>query len=289
MLKFNLQELKNAISDFYQITKFMTVLYDEKFNTILSSPVSMSDFCREVRRSRELTIKCHGCDLYGLEYCKKNKIGISYRCHMGLTEAVVPILSGGTPIGYLMLGQAVNGDDLKEVEKNVELIPDGYGIDKEVLLKSLSKLSLTSVEQLSATVRLLDMCASYLADKEIVRVEENERRDAVEKYILDNLASPDLSMRSISKKFSISRSTLYTLSCDYFGMGISDYIRVCRIEKAKKLLLKGGMPIYEVAAACGFSAPNHFTKTFREMVGVLPKDYANQKRQKIDVFESPLT
>lgn len=276
MLKFNLQELKNAISDFYKITKFMLVLYDEKFNSIISYPVSMSDFCHEVRRSRELTIKCHGCDLYGLEYCKKNKAGISYRCHMGLTEAVVPILSAGAPIGYLMLGQTVREGDVGEVEKNIGLIPDGCGADRETLRAALSELSVISAEQLAATERLLDMCASYLTDKEIVRVEENERRDAVEKYILENLASAELSMRSISKKFSISRSTLYSLSCDYFGMGISDYIRVCRIERAKKLLAKADTPIYEIAAACGFSAPNYFTKTFREMVGVLPKDYAKQ-------------
>ena len=62
-------------------------------------------------------------------------------------------------------------------------------------------------------------------------------------------------------------------------MGISDYIKLRRIEKAKELLTDGGMPIYEISSACGFSAPNYFTKTFKENVGMLPKDYASRKER----------
>ncbi len=277
MLKFNLQELKNAIYDFYFITRLMVVLYDEKFNTILSVPTSMSDFCHEIRRSRELTIKCHGCDLYGLEYCKKHKVGVDYRCHMSLSEAVVPIMHKGAPIGYLMLGQAVREGDVREVERKIDSIPEELGLDKEILKKSLSRLCVITDEQLNATRRLLDMCASYLSDKGIVVVEENPVRNAVDEYITKNLHSQELSMKSICKKFSISRSTLYSLSCNYFGMGISDYIRLRRIEKAKELITEGKLPIYEISAACGFSAPNYFTKTFKENVGMLPKDYAAHK------------
>ncbi|MBQ8441318.1 MAG: helix-turn-helix transcriptional regulator, partial [Clostridia bacterium] len=75
-----------------------------------------------------------------------------------------------------------------------------------------------------------------------------------------------------------SRSTLYAMSRAAFGMGISDYIRSCRIDYAKKLLLKKELPIYEISRVCGFGAPNYFTKTFKQYVGVLPKDFCKQNR-----------
>ncbi|WP_458318929.1 helix-turn-helix transcriptional regulator [Mycolicibacterium brisbanense] len=46
-----------------------------------------------------------------------------------------------------------------------------------------------------------------------------------------------------------------------------------RIDRAKTLLLTTTRPIAEIAAAVGFSTPNHFATAFRRRVGVTPRDY----------------
>jgi AraC family transcriptional regulator len=47
-----------------------------------------------------------------------------------------------------------------------------------------------------------------------------------------------------------------------------------RIERAKALIVADGLPLAEVAVACGFSSQSHFTLRFREVTGLTPKRFA---------------
>ena len=273
MLQYNIQQLKNATIDFYNITHLLIVLYDEKFNIVYSYPQKLSPFCTEVRRHAELRKKCFECDRYGLHLCKQKKELFIYQCHMGLTEAVAPIMDSGEIIGYLMLGQTLTESNRQAIFNHIEELSATEQINKSALHQELEKLVPISHEFLSSATKIMEMCSCYLCAKNIVRAQQDTLRRNVEHYVQENLSSPTLSMQELCRKFSVSRSTLYAMSKAAFHMGISDYIRFCRIEHAKKLLLKNTLPIYEISQACGFSAPNYFTKTFKQIVGVLPKDF----------------
>lgn len=276
MLQYNLQQLKNATIDFYNITHLLIVLFDEQFNIVHSYPQTLSPFCTEVRRSAELRQKCFACDRYGLRLCKQNKELFIYQCHMGLTEAIAPIMDNGEIIGYLMLGQTLTESNRQTIAERIDELKDNRQINKATLHRELGKLVPITHEFLFSATRIMEMCSCYLCAKNIVRAQQDTLRRNVECYVQENLSSPTLSMQELCRKFSVSRSTLYAMSKDSFHMGISDYIRFCRIERAKKLLLKNALPIYEISQACGFSAPNYFTKTFKQIVGVLPKDFCKQ-------------
>ena len=264
--------LKNAIMDFNRITDILIVLYDGDFNVICSYP-TMNELCREVRRSGVLTDRCLECDLRALKACKRSGERVIYKCHLGLTEAVAPIKDGEDVIGYLMLGQQLLPGDVDEVRRNILSLPKEAVSDRELLLKALDSLIPLPCEKLEAAAKIMEMCACYLCANRIVRKEENDKREAINQYITENLSSPELSMRSVAKKISVSRSTLYSMCLEFFGMGISDYIRQSRIDRAKELLLSTDLPIYEIALRSGFGAANHFTKTFKAAVGMQPKEY----------------
>lgn len=275
MLQYNMGQLKNATIDFYNITHLLIVLYDEQFNIIYSYPKMLSPFCSEIRRSKHLLDRCLECDRHGLTTCKEKRELYIYRCHMGLTEAVAPIMEGNEIIGYLMLGQTLAQGQHKSVAERIEALTE-ESTDKSALYRALEELIPITYERLSSATRIMEMCACYLCAKNIVRAQQDTLRRNVDRYVRENLSSPTLSMQEICRKFSVSRSTLYAMSKAAFGMGISDYVRFCRVEHAKKLLLKKELPIYEISRVCGFSAPNYFTKTFKQEVGVLPKDFCKQ-------------
>ncbi len=276
MLQYDLKKLKDIAVDFNKLTGIMIVLYDEQFNCLYSYPPKMTPLCGKLRKSKRITKECLDCDQNALQYCQKYKELKVYRCHFGLSEAVVPIIEGDTPIGYLMLGGVVSEIDREQIAENIRNMPNDPNLDKAELLMLLSETPSATRDTLVAAANIMEMCACYLASKDIVHTQHTALHVSIDRYIKENLDSSELSLNDICKHFSVSRSTLYTVSTQGFGMGISDYIRHCRIEHAKKLLLKNNMSIAQISAACGFSAPNRFTKTFKQMVGILPKNYIHQ-------------
>jgi AraC-like DNA-binding protein len=57
------------------------------------------------------------------------------------------------------------------------------------------------------------------------------------------------------------------------GMSPHQYVLHCRIKRAKELLAGTEMPLSEIAIVAGFSDQSHYTRCFREIIGVTPGDY----------------
>jgi AraC-like DNA-binding protein len=59
------------------------------------------------------------------------------------------------------------------------------------------------------------------------------------------------------------------------GKTLSEHIHLHIIETAKNRLLNSTMPIRQIAFDLGFDYPQHFSKVFKNIAGVSPKDYRN--------------
>jgi AraC-like DNA-binding protein len=57
------------------------------------------------------------------------------------------------------------------------------------------------------------------------------------------------------------------------GYAPMEYLRRLRIERARRLLGEGRMSVGEIAAACGFADPFHFSRVFRSIDGLSPSQY----------------
>lgn len=57
------------------------------------------------------------------------------------------------------------------------------------------------------------------------------------------------------------------------GIGFSDYVANCRLERAKYLLTHTNETIYGIARQVGYTEPRAFSKFFQKNVGVKPSDY----------------
>ena len=61
------------------------------------------------------------------------------------------------------------------------------------------------------------------------------------------------------------------------GLGISDYVKKARIDRAKLLLKTSDDSILEISEALGFTTRNYFTKCFREVTGITPIEYRHSE------------
>jgi len=57
------------------------------------------------------------------------------------------------------------------------------------------------------------------------------------------------------------------------GVSPHRYVLQCRIEWARELLAGTEMPLSEIAIVTGFSDQSHYTRWFREIIGVTPGSY----------------
>ena len=101
--------------------------------------------------------------------------------------------------------------------------------------------------------------------------------EQLEKYVENHFAEP-LSVSELCRRMYISKSKLYQISSEKFGMGISDYVRQRRIKEAKVLLDDTDRSVSDIAECVGFTDANYFTRYFKQAEGMTPKAYRMRVR-----------
>ena len=107
-------------------------------------------------------------------------------------------------------------------------------------------------------------------------IRESERIKNMLNYIhshyheeLDTAAIAQSAMVSISECLRCFHSTIHITPIQY--------VKQYRIQQAARLLTSSDLKIMDIAHQCGFREMSYFSKTFREIMGCLPKEYRKQK------------
>ncbi len=94
----------------------------------------------------------------------------------------------------------------------------------------------------------------------------------IHNYIIANLDAR-LSINDLALQFCISQTTLKTNFKGVYGEAIMTYIRICRIEKAVKLLRNSQKSIAEIAHEVGYESPSKFGAAFKDIMKTSPNEY----------------
>lgn len=91
----------------------------------------------------------------------------------------------------------------------------------------------------------------------------------LEMHYMENITLDDLcKLTGLSKYYMIRSFTKQK------GISPYSYLETIRIDKAKKLLEEGVLPI-DVALQTGFTDQSHFSNFFKKFIGLTPKQYMN--------------
>ncbi|MCK0470986.1 response regulator [Halalkalibacter sp. APA_J-10(15)] len=121
----------------------------------------------------------------------------------------------------------------------------------------------------------------YLNDiaTEVFKVKQTDERDRASKVIericqyIENNLSEDLSLVRLAEIHYFNPSYLSHFFKQEYGINLSEYIDKCRIRKAKKLLRDGNVKIREVGMEVGYNAAHSFTRFFKKVTGLTPKEF----------------
>lgn len=85
-----------------------------------------------------------------------------------------------------------------------------------------------------------------------------------------------ITLDMVSKEVGFSKTYFSKIFAEETGENFTTYLTNVRIEKAKELLTKTEMKIYEVCEHTGYPNIEHFSRTFKKLVGVSPIQYKNK-------------
>ena len=272
MSSFDLTKLNALLKDFYNLTRIRITVFDDSFRELAAYPEQIAPFCRIIRSDAQGERECRCCDARACEIAARRHSPYTYRCHAGLTESIAPLHLGNVVIGYLLFGHVFSYPSYEEGWAEIEKLCRGYRIDFKALQKACLKQPIISEDYITSASHILKAVASFLCLERMVSLKQQELPVRIDTYITDHYTEP-LDARSLCRKFGVGRTQLYEIARQNYGMGIAEHIRSLRMEKAKRLLEEGELPLAEIAAQCGYRDYNYFIAAFKRAEGVSPKRY----------------
>lgn len=87
-----------------------------------------------------------------------------------------------------------------------------------------------------------------------------------------NIDDADFNVERLGDTVDLSRVQLYRKVKALTGYSPVEFIRITRLNKARKLLSGSNLTVSEVAYQVGFTSPSYFTKCFKEQFGMSPNE-----------------
>ena len=110
--------------------------------------------------------------------------------------------------------------------------------------------------------------------------------------VVDYMAShinQALSVGEIAAGLMMSESQLKQIFKKETGFGVMTYFRNMKINHAKLLLRREEKNVTEIAQELGYDSIHHFSKQFKNMTGMSPREYVRSVKGKLDgeIFREP--
>ena len=205
----------------------------------------VNGFCQAIKNSRGN----RGCLLMQKFVRKKARENTPFlgRCYAGASEAVFPILYDEEYIGFLCVA-CENEHTMYEMRPMITPLVHSF----QLLYLQLKK---TPIEKKDLQKRIYE---------ELLR------------FVTENYTQR-LTTENIAASLHYSSSYLSHIFQQQKGMSLMRYIRLLKLQHAKKLLVFSHKSITEIASLLNFDTPNYFSAVFKKEYGVSPREYRKQK------------
>ncbi len=155
------------------------------------------------------------------------------------------------------------------------------GVDINMLLEK----NLSNIDTLIKVENQQDLCAwvGRAVDDfiELVHSRQDSHRISQIKPAIDFINAnyaQQITLANVAKSSHLSVSRLAHVFKEQAGITIVDYITNVRIEVAKNLLIATNKSCTEICFEVGFNNQSYFTRTFKDLVGMTPRQFRNKNR-----------
>ena len=217
-------------------------------------------------------------------YCGCNEHRLAVRCINGPGLLVTVFLPGPWLTGFL--GNSRYSDVLMARMQPGDM-PVYYASSREqsILLSRMSGHGPAgSIDKAMLQEQLLHLLETYFCSNysgaasekrhgQLFNKEDMELIRTAEEYILQEYCSDTFTVQLLVKQIAANYSRLNALFKSKYGMKVSEYIRLKRIEKSREMMAGGNKSISEIAYEIGYSSISNYILAFKKVYRVTPGSY----------------
>lgn len=155
-------------------------------------------------------------------------------------------------------------------------------VDIEFMLEDAFYYALDMQELKESILTIVKQCIPELGKEKI------DNREQLFNSILSYMhghMEQTITLGSICKQFGVSQTYLSKMFRIYKGDSFSNYLTDIRIEKAKQIMQQDSESfVKDIAQRCGYSDQFYFSRIFRSVTGICPKEYMERMKNVANTF-----
>lgn len=203
----------------------------------------------------------------------------------GLCTAAHTLAKAGLLDGKRATIHWENQDSFSEEFENVTLTKSVFVIDGNRMTTAGGTASIDLMLKIIASDHGEDL-ANAVADQLIyssIRTDQDTQRLSIPTrigvrhpklsrviHMMEQAIEEPVSPASLAQEVGLSTRQLERLFRRYLDRSPKRYYMELRLQKARNLLMQTDMSVINVALACGFASPSHFSKCYRAHYGTTP-------------------
>lgn len=152
--------------------------------------------------------------------------------------------------------------------KEIEAI--WQGVDHEIDNIDMAQLKLLVVQLLIYLFRSDD---ALVRKEDTNRDEKTKLVESISNYLFSNYQHP-ITIDDVAHEVGLTKSYMSHLFKEVTGNTIMSYLMAYRLSKARnRLTAEPNLSIKQVSLDCGFKSEAHFSRLFKQKIGVSPSEY----------------
>ncbi len=109
---------------------------------------------------------------------------------------------------------------------------------------------------------------------------------AAEAYMMNHLDG-SIRLEDICKNIGVGQTTLKRLFRQCLDVGVMEHYQSLRLKEACRHLRTGQVNISQVAYEFGYSSLSAFSRQFKQILGITPREYILSVNDRLDVMHKP--
>ena len=270
ILDYKAESLDEVIRDFTNVSGIEMMVCDASFEPLFEreAPIFVNPYCARIHSFENGPKLCHNSDVKLLMAAARSKSPEYHLCHAGLIDIAIPIKDNEEILGYLILGQIRRWESFHGIDSLAKTLNAREGELRELY----ENLPLFDNNRINGIIHIATMLAKHILLTRLVKPRKLSNLEIVTEYIDKNLFE-DLSVNKITEGTHLSKSLLYRLLGEHFGMTLCEYINKRRVREACELLSHTDFSIEKISSLSGFSGAAYFSRIFKNEVGMSPIKY----------------